>query len=868
MEPNNKADQPPAEASPQMPVPPSLVTEEQKTVPLGDTTGMTRRAIRNMKTRIRKKALREPLQQEDKDASRENPEDTHVPDVAESSAQGLASPTSTISPNVLRLKDKVALPALSTASISSSGSEIYYTPESGRSAPVSPSLPAESESGIELDNQPGGPKVTSFRRRIGPRTEASVYRCQHKKRRYRERFKLRKTMSQFSSAQERSSSARSSSAQKRSSSTQKRSSSAPVPGNSHRWTEVKNGRFSDSASATIPEPTTGRQSPAASAAFEVAVCLPSNFSPHEQRVWTPPRPATSSIDTNNDTSTRILTPDNTPSYQATLLVDATATASQSSSAYHPVKMPSYTDATAAGGAGDAGDNKAPNGVGNNEGPNGAGNSKGPNGVENNKAPNGAGNSEAPNGAGNSEAPGRAGSTNAPNGARNNKGPGRARKNKGPGRAGSNKAPNGSGNNQALVRAEYNNDLAHAGYNNGSAHAGYNNGSAHGGYNNGFAHAGYNNGFVRAGENFVRAGDNQAPGDVNKKLACPVIVDSDDLGKTEKPKDPEVGDDLSSHGVECSKPGCGKRCAAWDYLVSICPACGPFSSTRYCTKEHLREDVKNHWSVCGRRSFQTPVKKSSFPSDIFDGPPMIPFIDNWSSPERHRQAMWYSTGQNEGDYFVFADLQNTGEARLDPGHFTTRCQPTVLHAVRFHNEYIRDMFRRCLAVSLFISFQVPDLVDFMYRLLRDHLRSRAQWTEEMAEAIYKQFWLEFHVDISESSRHACVTEWGGYPEAFCQDPICINERGFQFFDTGAGRGYERLCLWMEAQYWILRANRFTHPTCSNVEGRIYGVGYDGWVPPTDRRLFRRGEGWDGAGTGPMEIEYVSLGPRTFNNETIQ
>ncbi|KAJ5935331.1 hypothetical protein N7466_004878 [Penicillium verhagenii] len=131
MKPEDKANQPPAEPSPQIPVPPSLVIEEGKAGALDDTTGLSKSTIKNRKKKIRKKAMRELLKQEDDHASREISKDTHVPDPAESSAQGLTSSTSTISPHALALEDKVALPASSAPS--SSGSDIYYTPESGRS---------------------------------------------------------------------------------------------------------------------------------------------------------------------------------------------------------------------------------------------------------------------------------------------------------------------------------------------------------------------------------------------------------------------------------------------------------------------------------------------------------------------------------------------------------------------------------------------------------------------------------------------------------------------------------------------------------------------------------------------------------------
>jgi hypothetical protein len=58
--------------------------------------------------------------------------------------------------------------------------------------------------------------------------------------------------------------------------------------------------------------------------------------------------------------------------------------------------------------------------------------------------------------------------------------------------------------------------------------------------------------------------------------------------------------------------------------------------------------------------------------------------------------------------------------------------------------------------------------------------------------------------------------------------------------------------LEASYWILRAARTTHPDVEDAGERMRGVGFED-VAEEDRSGFCRGDGWDGAGAGEMEVE---------------
>lgn len=311
-------------------------------------------------------------------------------------------------------------------------------------------------------------------------------------------------------------------------------------------------------------------------------------------------------------------------------------------------------------------------------------------------------------------------------------------------------------------------------------------------------------------------------------------------------------DLNYHTFECQMQGCSVRCMLWDGGSVICPACGPYSEGIYCSKEHMRDDVKSHWQVCGQFTFAYQCKVTSVPPDLLLGPPQIPSVHNWSSPEHHRQAMWFCTSRREGDYFVFPDLKLQKQAGVRIGDPYWRCSPHVLFTVNFTDEAEKDRFRRILAASLLASLEVQPMIYYLFRLIRDWFRSQGQWSEWMDEVLRYQFQFELGIPLFPhiiGQRHACELEWTGQSRRHCRDPICVSECPSMLAEF---RGFQSLCDIMEANHWILRASRFTHPTVRDVRARTRGEGFVD-VLEEDQRPFCRGEGWDGFNSGPMEIE---------------
>lgn len=328
--------------------------------------------------------------------------------------------------------------------------------------------------------------------------------------------------------------------------------------------------------------------------------------------------------------------------------------------------------------------------------------------------------------------------------------------------------------------------------------------------------------------------------------------------------PEAQLEFPRLGIVCEEKDCQVICALGDGVSVVCPKCGPFSLVRYCGKNHLWEDAKRHWLNCTNEPVLEQHLAGLIPYDDLVGPPMLPSLHQWDSPERHRQALWFSSARDRGDYFVFAELDTPVNAADAPASHAGRgCSPRIAHIVRFEDAEEKDRFRRCLAICLFAAVEHPALVDYLYRLVRDWMRAHNMWAsdKDMDNMLRRQMGLEMGGTIDKSCldlRHACETEWVGADRRHCEDLTCASERRPTLLGNHRmGLGFRRVCEALESNYWILRAHRATHPSVSDVVARTCGSGFSE-VLSMDRRLFCRGVGWDGAGTGPMELEMPWLG----------
>ncbi|KAL4821783.1 hypothetical protein BDW67DRAFT_171829 [Aspergillus spinulosporus] len=369
---------------------------------------------------------------------------------------------------------------------------------------------------------------------------------------------------------------------------------------------------------------------------------------------------------------------------------------------------------------------------------------------------------------------------------------------------------------------------------------------------------------------------------SRTISSSMDIEHRGRGKISSKKPPNFFWQLDSHGFPCAKTGCSARCNLWDGATVICPKCGPYSETRYCSRAHLLQDIKAHWPICGQAVFTYPCKDSTIPRDVREAPPLIPCLYGFDTPERHRQAVHFNMNHREGDYFIFSDwvdMVNKGALKKsdnDKEKVKLRCSNRIIHVVRFGDAQERDRFRRVLAAVLFgsynnwykVTIENPAITDYLYRLIRDHIRSTTNESPanpllSLESSLKYQMNKEFAITIQPcitGKRHACPTDWTGRSRRSCTDEVCRSEYK-PLLGQRSGGGHKMRIEELESSYWILRAARITHPTVTNALERMSGTGFleeDGHfgVEEEDRRIYCRGDGWDGAGAGDMEIEGVT------------
>ncbi|KAJ5983455.1 hypothetical protein N7481_005554 [Penicillium waksmanii] len=325
----------------------------------------------------------------------------------------------------------------------------------------------------------------------------------------------------------------------------------------------------------------------------------------------------------------------------------------------------------------------------------------------------------------------------------------------------------------------------------------------------------------------------------------------------KPTDGSFFIDLMFHPLTCRKSGCQKVCNLYDGSTVICPCCGPYSKTRYCCQDHLVLDLQSHWGS-EKLTFRHYCVPDSIPHDVREGIPLLINIHGWDTPQRHRQAVCFNTSHKAADYIVF-DYSNPNATDQENPYAQQEISVLPLYPLKFDDPEEKDRFRRCLAISLFAPVTNSRLVEYFFRLVRDKMKSLNQWDYYNAALVQDQIFRETGLDFPPNTvgpKHACQTEWNGKNPNHCQNAICSSERLQYLLGDQSTRVFHRLeCERLESLHWILRVNRTTHPKVSKAQDRMRGVGFDE-VLPKHQRLFRRGEQFEGAGSGPIELEGVN------------
>lgn len=147
--------------------------------------------------------------------------------------------------------------------------------------------------------------------------------------------------------------------------------------------------------------------------------------------------------------------------------------------------------------------------------------------------------------------------------------------------------------------------------------------------------------------------------------------------------------------ECNLSTCRKDLKDHVRTTILCNGCGPYSDVRYCSKEHLFEDCKDHWQICGLTPPRIVWDDWTMPTRYRRRYPAIRDVRGRTTPERQRQQA-YSIHHKGSDYVIFndwKDKQDTGE----------ECRATgkpILYLIFKDDDPMKDRFNRLLNIAFF------------------------------------------------------------------------------------------------------------------------------------------------------------------------
>ena len=206
-------------------------------------------------------------------------------------------------------------------------------------------------------------------------------------------------------------------------------------------------------------------------------------------------------------------------------------------------------------------------------------------------------------------------------------------------------------------------------------------------------------------------------------------------------------------ASCQLPSCGQPCLTTTSSTHICPNCGPSSAVRYCSKQHLYEDLRRHYLTECR-----PSAMIAMPSTTLLGlttlplrPYLHPSLGITPTIERHRQAVYYST-EERISYHLFDDL-SAASVLLRPQIVAARGTGTLLHSVSFHDpslSYFGLWVARYLVYGA-TTLEAQEMCERMMVLVRRKCMDDGMWDEEVVTRLCIQVGYEVGWSLPEELR---------------------------------------------------------------------------------------------------------------------
>lgn len=290
-------------------------------------------------------------------------------------------------------------------------------------------------------------------------------------------------------------------------------------------------------------------------------------------------------------------------------------------------------------------------------------------------------------------------------------------------------------------------------------------------------------------------------------------------------------------LECRLPNCKALVSDYHHSTIVCLGCGPKSIVRYCSLQHQMEDIEEHWQECGtwRVLLQRVIDHATAPNKFARMCPAIKQRHGSRTAALHRQVL-YSV-YSYGHYTLFDPTSNRFEilcwSKQDPKW------PEMDGRVE-----------RLLNIAFLDSWN-HYVLGYLFRLLRELLRSRGQWYISTERLLKQQFEAEFsHYKVNTHWRDGespCQCEWTGKISPRYDHLSTCFEYSPVAYDCGPVWRHnfiEATVTGYEERFWILRAWRQQHPTQNNWRLRAAGCGFANVIP--DEGCYELGPGWTGWG----------------------
>ena len=269
-------------------------------------------------------------------------------------------------------------------------------------------------------------------------------------------------------------------------------------------------------------------------------------------------------------------------------------------------------------------------------------------------------------------------------------------------------------------------------------------------------------------------------------------------------------------LTCILPSCSNVTEDHDVLTYICHGCGPKTWVRYCCKQHLFDDMVEHWKECGDISTVLPhvVDETTQPDRFSRRYPAIKDITGARSFYKHRQRT--HAIYNKGQYTLFS----------------ASGLPFVIDWPQDLVHMYKGRVERLLNIAFFDQNQTICL-EYLYRLLRLCIRTSKSVDRikyDHTSVLSRQFFEEFDWDAAiASDEDPCECYWLGDSAAFsdCRGQYCPCQKLFRSVGViSRAKGLRAYVENLEAKHWQLRVWRRQHPTVKGWRRKLVGEGFPG------------------------------------------